>query len=66
MIVDAHHHLWDPGRRRYPWLAAGSALDRRFDVADLRAVTGAAGVSRTVLVQTFSGTASRTYRLPGW
>ncbi|WP_410571609.1 amidohydrolase family protein [Amycolatopsis sp. cmx-4-61] len=55
-MIDAHHHLWDPGRREYPWLA-GAALDpirRPYTVDDLRAVTKAAGVHATVLVQTVS------------
>ncbi|ANN19361.1 amidohydrolase [Amycolatopsis orientalis] len=55
-MIDAHHHLWDPSRRRYPWLA-DAALDpirRPYTVDDLRAVTGAAGVRETVLVQTIS------------
>lgn len=53
-MIDAHHHLWDPARRAYPWLA-GRALDpirRPYTVDDLRAVTKAAGVHATVLVQT--------------
>ena len=58
MKIDAHHHLWDPARRQYPWMA-GPALEpirRRYDLADLRAETAAAGVSATVLVQTVSDT----------
>jgi L-fuconolactonase len=53
-MIDAHHHLWDPSRREYPWMA-GEALDpirRPYTVDDLRAVTKAAGVHATVLVQT--------------
>jgi L-fuconolactonase len=53
-MIDAHHHLWDPSRREYPWMA-GAALDpirRPYTVDDLRAVTKAAGVHATVLVQT--------------
>ncbi|MET8845669.1 amidohydrolase family protein [Amycolatopsis sp. NPDC004625] len=55
-MIDAHHHLWDPARRAYPWMA-GDALDpirRPYTVEDLRAVTEAAGVHATVLVQTVS------------
>jgi L-fucono-1,5-lactonase len=55
-MIDAHHHLWDPSRREYPWMA-GEALDpirRPYTVDDLRAVTHAAGVRATVLVQTVS------------
>ncbi|RSM76318.1 amidohydrolase [Amycolatopsis sp. WAC 01375] len=55
-MIDAHHHLWDPSRRDYPWMT-GSALDpirRPYTVDDLRAVTKATGVKGTVLVQTVS------------
>ncbi len=53
MIVDAHHHLWDPSRRRYPFLEgdAVAALRRPFTVDDLWEVTDGR-VARTVLVQT--------------
>ncbi|MEC3973669.1 amidohydrolase family protein [Amycolatopsis sp. H20-H5] len=53
-MIDAHHHLWDPSRRDYPWMA-GAALDpirHPYTVDDLRAVTRLAGVRSTVLVQT--------------
>ncbi|MEU4519742.1 amidohydrolase family protein [Amycolatopsis sp. NPDC024027] len=53
-MIDAHHHLWDPSRREYPWMA-GEAMDpirRPYTVDDLRTVTKAAGVHATVLVQT--------------
>ena len=53
-MIDAHHHLWDPARREYPWMV-GSALDpvrRPYTLEDLRRV--APGVSGTVLVQTVS------------
>ncbi|WP_432545794.1 amidohydrolase family protein [Kineococcus sp. SYSU DK004] len=55
-VVDAHHHLWDPARRRYPWMEVPGRepLRRPFDLDDLRAATSAAGVERTVLVQTVS------------
>ena len=55
-MIDAHHHLWDPSRRSYPWMT-GAALDpirRPYTVDDLRSVTKAAGVHATVLVQTVS------------
>ncbi|MFJ7218219.1 amidohydrolase family protein [Amycolatopsis sp. NPDC098790] len=55
-MIDSHHHLWDPARREYPWMA-GEALDpirRPYTVDDLREVTKAAGVHATVLVQTVS------------
>jgi L-fuconolactonase len=53
-VIDAHHHLWDPATRAYPWLAgdAMAPIRHRYDVDTLRALTRRAGVSRTVLVQT--------------
>ncbi|GAB6900719.1 amidohydrolase family protein [Kineosporia succinea] len=55
-MVDAHHHLWDPSEREYPWMAGeqAQAWRRPFTTSDLREVTDEAGVSHTVLVQTVS------------
>ncbi|WP_211658744.1 amidohydrolase family protein [Phytoactinopolyspora halophila] len=50
--VDAHHHLWDPQRRDYPWMTGPAApLRRHYGLEDLRAVTPDAGIDRTVIVQ---------------
>ena len=52
MIVDAHHHLWDPARRDYPWMTGDAAvLRRRFDLGDLRATVEPLGIGATVAVQ---------------
>jgi L-fuconolactonase len=53
VIVDAHHHLWDPARRRYPFLAPEpmAPLLRPYTVDDLWEVTDGR-VASTVLVQT--------------
>ncbi len=53
MIVDAHHHLWDPARRTYPFLdgEAMTPVRQPYTVDDLRRATGGR-VDRTVLVQT--------------
>lgn len=52
MIIDAHHHLWDPADRPYPWMDDSVApIRRRFDVDDLRAATQDTGVTRTIVVQ---------------
>lgn len=56
MRVDAHHHLWDPGRRTYPWM--GDELDpirRRFAPEDLEPLLKAAALDRSIVVQTVSG-----------
>ncbi|MBI4944600.1 MAG: amidohydrolase family protein [Actinobacteria bacterium] len=41
--VDAHVHLWDPGRFTYPWLTGVAGLDRPFLAPDLLAATRSAG-----------------------
>ena len=55
MIVDAHHHFWDPGTADYPWLTDDRAVIRRpFGPDDLAPELAATGVRATVLVQTRS------------
>ncbi|WFR67151.1 hypothetical protein P9139_00295 [Curtobacterium flaccumfaciens] len=52
MTIDAHHHLWDPADRPYPWMDDSVApIRRRFDVGDLRAATRDTDVTRTIVVQ---------------
>jgi L-fuconolactonase len=52
VIVDAHHHLWDPELRDYPWMAGErAALRRPMTVDDLRAVAAPVGVQAAVTVQ---------------
>ena len=51
--VDAHHHLWDPARRAYPWMDERLApIRRRFGPEDLDAAAGPHGIGQTVVVQT--------------
>jgi hypothetical protein len=47
-VVDAHVHLWDPGRLRYIWLD-GTHLDRLIDASTLRAASET--VTNFVVVQ---------------
>ena len=55
MIVDAHHHFWDPARREYPWMGPDLAPIRRpFGPNDLRPQLDDNGVEKTILVQTVS------------
>lgn len=52
MIVDAHHHLWDPARAEYPWMTGALApLRRRFGAEDLEPLLRERGVDGTVVVQ---------------
>jgi L-fuconolactonase len=53
--VDAHHHLWDPGRRAYPWMDESVAAIRRpFGPDDLDAAAGPQGFGQTIAVQAVS------------
>ena len=51
MIVDAHHHLWDPAARRHDWLAGRPRLRRAFGLEDYAKASAVAGVTASVLVQ---------------
>ncbi|MFK0018746.1 amidohydrolase family protein [Streptomyces sp. NPDC090798] len=56
MRVDAHHHVWDLAVRDQDWITGPElrSLRRDFGVADLAPQARAAGVDRTVLVQTIT------------
>ena len=52
IVVDSHHHFWDPARARYLWMTDELAAIRRpFGPDDLRPELAAAGVDYTVLIQ---------------
>ncbi|MFJ7074140.1 amidohydrolase family protein [Streptomyces sp. NPDC098781] len=55
-VVDAHHHVWDLSVRDQDWITGPELkpLRRNFTVADLAPRARAAGVDRTVLVQTIT------------
>lgn len=51
-IIDSHQHVWDPARARYDWLTSDLApIDRAIGFDELKPQLAAAGVDRTVLVQ---------------
>ena len=56
MTVDAHHHVWDLSVRDQDWITGPELqpLRRDFTVTDLAPEARAAGVDRTVLVQTIT------------
>ncbi|MFD4556739.1 amidohydrolase family protein [Streptomyces sp. NPDC058469] len=56
MTVDAHHHVWDLSVRDQDWITGPELqpLRRDFAVSDLEPEARAAGVDRTVLVQTIT------------
>ncbi|MFJ4718248.1 amidohydrolase family protein [Streptomyces luteogriseus] len=53
-VVDAHHHVWDLSVRDQDWITGPelAPLRRDFTMVDLATEARAAGVARTVLVQT--------------
>ena len=57
MIVDAHHHFWDPATRDHAWLAGLPALRRPFGPAEFAAAAGPEQVTASVLVQVLASTA---------
>ena len=59
IVVDAHHHVWDPARGHFPWMAgeAMAPLRRVFAPADLAPLLRDCRVDRSVLVQTQSSLA---------
>ena len=57
MIIDAHHHVWDPAQPGHGWLDALPRLRREFSLADYAAEAGAVGVTASVLVQVLASTA---------
>ncbi len=50
-IVDAHHHLWDPGARRHAWLDALPQLRRPFGIQEFSQLAAQHSVTASVLVQ---------------
>ena len=56
MIVDAHHHLWDPGSRPHAWLDGLPWLRRRFGLDDFARVSAPLGVTASILVQVLADT----------
>jgi L-fucono-1,5-lactonase len=57
MIIDAHHHVWDPDARAHGWLDGLPALRRRFSLADFTRISAEHGVSASVLVQVLADAA---------
>lgn len=56
MIVDAHHHVWDPAARRHAWLDGLPALNRAFGLADFERASEPEGATASVLVQVLHST----------
>lgn len=55
LVVDSHHHFWDPAQADYPWMTEElAAIRRRFGPEDLRPLLEESRVERTVVVQALS------------
>jgi L-fuconolactonase len=64
MIIDAHHHLWDPARAPYPWLTPDlGPINRAMQFDELAPLLAAAGIDRTVVVQSSENDADTDYML---
>lgn len=52
--IDAHHHLWDLGVRRQPWISGPemAPINRDFLIGEFESLAAAIGVHASVLVQT--------------
>src|ERR1039457_6780927 len=57
MIIDAHHHVWDPDTRAHTWLDSLPGLRRRFSPADFTLVAADYEVTASVLVQVLASAA---------
>jgi L-fuconolactonase len=53
-IVDAHHHLWDTRRFRYPLFDRTPALNRPFPIGDFDQIATEMGVDASVCVEAAS------------
>jgi L-fuconolactonase len=54
MIIDAHHHVWNPQTAKHAWLAEFPLLNRPFSPADFERASAPEGVTAGVLVQVLS------------
>ena len=64
MLIDAHHHLWNPARAPYPWLTPDlGPINRPMEFEELAPLLAAAGIDRTVVVQSSENDADTDYML---
>ncbi len=55
MIIDSHHHFWNPHPYKYPWMTAAlSAINRPFWQSDLDVEMRDNNVQHSIIVQTYS------------
>jgi len=64
MKVDAHQHFWNLSQVEYPWLGPGHGpIYRTFEPGDLEPHLKAAGIDKTVLVQSANSYEDTEYML---
>ena len=63
MMIDAHHHFWNPSRGDYHWMAQTSPLRRNYLPQDFSAIKTQFGIEKTVLVQAAASIAETDYML---
>lgn len=64
MIIDAHQHFWNLDKVAYPWLVpAYGPIFRTFEAPELEPQLKAAGVDKTVLVQSMDSYEDTQYML---
>jgi L-fuconolactonase len=52
VVIDSHHHFWDPATADYPWMTGDyEALKRPFGPSELAPILESNGVTATVVVQ---------------
>ena len=63
-VVDAHHHLWNLTEVEHAWLGPDyGPINRNFEAEDLSARLRAAGIDKTVLVQSANNYEGNAYML---
>jgi len=63
-VVDAHHHLWNLTEVEHAWLGPDyGPINRNFEADDLSARLRAAGIDKTVLVQSANNYEGNAYML---
>lgn len=64
MIIDAHQHVWDLNRAKYPWLTDElGPINRTMEFEELRPHLRRAGIGATILVQSADNPEDTDYML---
>jgi L-fuconolactonase len=63
MMIDAHHHCWEPARGDYGWLHPDSPLYRSYQPSDLAPLLADGGIGGSILVQAAPTAAETDYLL---